>query len=189
MKLTAREKKMTIVGACIAIGVLLYYAATIVLPNTEELTRQVKSKERALLEQKESLNGETRYKTRLEELRGHVKTFKTRLLPGDNPNIAGAELQKILKGFADQSGVEITMKSTLPVPDKKVEDMLTKISVKIDTNCNLEQLVQFIYAIENYETYLKIDECTISGFRIQRRFEIRPSLTISGYISALEVKS
>ena len=75
------------------------------------------------------------------------------------------------------------------LPEKKTQDSLTKVSVKIDTNCNLEQLVQFINAIENYEKHLKIDDCTISGFRIQKRFEIRPSLTISGYIGTREEKS
>jgi hypothetical protein len=83
--------------------------------------------------------------------------------------------------------VEITMKNILP--EKKTQDSLTKVSVKIDTNCNLEQLVQFIATIENYEKFLRIDDCTISGFRVQRRFEIRPSLTIAGYISTREAKS
>jgi hypothetical protein len=49
--------------------------------------------------------------------------------------------------------------------------------------------VQFIATIENYEKFLRIDDCTISGFRVQRRFEIRPSLTIAGYISTREAKS
>lgn len=66
---------------------------------------------------------------------------------------------------------------------------MTKVSVRIDINCNLDQLVQFLTAIENYEKYLKIDECMINGFRIQKRFEIRPSLTIAGYINLPDSKS
>jgi hypothetical protein len=167
--------------------VLIYYAITLALPNSENLTQNVEIKKKMLLRQRETLSREALYKTRLEQFNGKLETYRMRLLPGDNPNVAGAALQTILKDFADQSGVEITQKNILP--EKKTQDLLTKISVKIDTNCNLEQLVQFISAIENYEKHLKIDDCTISGFKIQKRFEIRPSLTISGYISTREVKS
>ena len=152
-----------------------------------EAVPEVDLKKRMLLKHRETLSREAIYKTRLEQLSGHLETYRARLLPGDNPNVAGAALQTILKNFADQSGVEITMKNILP--EKKTQDSLTKVSVKIDTNCNLEQLVQFIATIENYEKFLKIDDCTISGFRVQRRFEIRPSLTIAGYISTREEKS
>jgi len=143
-------------------------------------------KKRMLLKQRESLTREESFIKRIDQYSGRLKGEMGLLLPGENPNVAGAELQKILKDFADQSGVEITQKNILP--EKKVQDLLTKVSVRIDTNCNLEQLVQFMTAIENHEKYLKIEECMINGFRIQKRYEIRPSLTIAGYISAREEK-
>jgi type II secretory pathway component PulM len=187
VKLTAREKKVIGFGACVVAAVLIFFAITLLLPNSEKLSQEVDLKKRILLKHRETLSREAIYKARLEQLSGHIETYRARLLPGDNPNVAGAALQTILKNFADQSGVEITMKNILP--EKKTQDSLTKVSVKIDTNCNLEQLVQFIATIENYEKFLRIDDCTISGFRVQRRFEIRPSLTIAGYISTREAKS
>ncbi len=188
MKLTIREKRIIVIAACVAAAVLIYYVATLVLPTSGDLAQSVDNSKKMLLKQRETLSREANYKLRLEQFKRNLETYRTRLLPGDNPNVAGAALQTILKDFADQSGVEITQKNILP-PEKKTQDLLTKISVKIDTNCNLEQLVRFISAIENYEKHLKIDDCTISGFRIQRRFEIRPSLTVSGYISTREEKS
>jgi len=189
VKPTAREKRIIIIGACIAVAVLIYYGATKLIPDSGNLSQRVDLQRKLLLRQRETLSREALYQARLKQIKGRLETYRTRLLPGDNANVAGAELQKILKDFADQSGVQITMKNILNLPEKKNQDLLTKVSVKIDTNCNLEQLVQFIAAIENYEKHLKIDDCTISGFRIQRRFEIRPSLTISGYISTREEKS
>ena len=182
MKINAREKRIIAIGICIAAAVMIYYAATLLLPNRESLSQDVSLKKRMLLKQRETLTREEVYKKRIDQYRARVEKEIRLLLPGDNPNVAGAELQKILKDFADQSGVEITQKNILP--EKKVQDLLTKVSVRIDTNCNLEQLVQFMTAIESYEKYLKIDECMINGFRLQRRFAIRPSLTIAGYIHA-----
>jgi len=187
VKLTVREKRFIGFGACIVAAILIFFAITLLLPNSEKLSQEVDLKKRILLKHRETLSREAIYKTRLEQLNGHIETYRARLLPGDNPNVAAAALQTILKNFADQSGVEITMKNILP--EKKTQDSLTKVSVKIDTNCNLEQLVQFIATIENHEKFLRIDDCTISGFRVQRRFEIRPSLTIAGYISTREAKS
>jgi hypothetical protein len=191
VKLTAREKRVIGFGACVIAAVMIYFAISLLLPNSENLSKEVDFKKRMLLKQRETLSREAIFKTRLEQLSGHIETYRARLLPGDNRNVAGAALQTILKDFADQSGVEITMKNILQEnsQDKKTQDSLTKVSVKIDTNCNLEQLVQFITTIENYEKFLRIDDCTISGFRVQRRFEIRPSLTIAGYISTREEKS
>jgi len=186
VKITSREKRIIAIGACVAVGVLIYYAFTILLPDGEGLAQEVTLKKRMLLKQRESLTREESFIKRIDQYSGRLKGEMGLLLPGENPNVAGAELQKILKDFADQSGVEITQKNILP--EKKVQDLLTKVSVRIDTNCNLEQLVQFMTAIENHEKYLKIEECMINGFRIQKRYEIRPSLTIAGYISAREEK-
>jgi hypothetical protein len=180
VKITSREKKIIIIGICVAVAVMIYYASNLILPNRESLSQDVSLKKRMLLKQRETLTREEIYKKWIDQYSERLKKERTLLLPGNNPNVAGAELQKILKDFADQSGVEITQKNILP--ERKVQDLLTKVSVRIDTSCNLDQLVQFLTAIENYEKYLKIDECMINGFRIQKRYEIRPSLTIAGYI-------
>ena len=186
MKITTREKRIIAIGICLAVAVMIYYAAALLLPDGESLSQDVIQKKRLMLKQRETLTREEGYKKRIDQFGGRLQKEKALLLPGDNPNVAGAELQKILKDFADQSGVEITQKNILP--EKKVQDLLTKVSVRIDTNCNLEQLAQFMTAIGNYEKYLKIDECMINGFKIQKRYEIRPSLTIAGYINAREEK-
>ncbi|MBN1571090.1 MAG: hypothetical protein JXA73_24860 [Acidobacteria bacterium] len=182
MKINSREKRIIIIGICVAAAVMIYYAANLLLPNRESLAQDVSLKKKMLLKQRETLIREEYFKKRIEQYGARLEKEMALLLPGDNPNVAGAELQKILKDFADQSGVEITSKNILP--ERKVQDLLTRISVRIDTNCNLDQLVQFMAAIQNHEKYLKIEECMINGFRIQRRYEIRPSLTIAGYISS-----
>ena len=75
------------------------------------------------------------------------------------------------------------------MPDKK-QGMLTKISARIDTSCDIEQLVRFLSEIENYSKFLKIEELMISSFRmpVQGKYEIRPNLTVAGYILTQEEK-
>jgi hypothetical protein len=186
VKVNTREKKVITVGAILAGAVLIFYAFTALLPDREGLSETVEVKKKMLLKQRETLGREETYKIRLEENGKHLAQDLTRLLSGENPNVAGAELQKILKDFADQSGVEITQKNILP--EKKVQDRIVKVAVHIETNCGPEQLVQFLTAVENYEKFLTIDEFMVTSFKIQKKYEIRPGLTISGYISVPETK-
>jgi hypothetical protein len=110
------------------------------------------------------------------------------LLPGNNSAEAGAELLKLLKDFAEQNGVQIAAGNNLP--EKKMQG-LTKVSARIDTMCDIEQLVQFMAAIGNYPKHLRIEELTINSFRMpaQKKYQIRPSLTIAGYIHSMEGKT
>jgi Tfp pilus assembly protein PilO len=186
VKVGAREKKVIIFGAGIVAVVLIIYALELVLPNRESFAATVELKKKMLLRQRETLKREEAYKARLDQCRENLQQNMARLLPGDNYNVAGAELQKTLKEFADRSGVEITQKNVLQ--EKKAQDNLMKVSVRIETNCNLEQLTPFLIDIKNYDKLLTIDEFMISGFKNQKRYEIRPSLTVSGFISAHETK-
>jgi hypothetical protein len=182
MKVTRREKRLIVVGAVVIAASLIFYALTLLLPNRETLAQNVELKKKMLIRERAILSQEGTYKNRLEEYSKHLKQDLDRLLPGDNPNVAGAELQKILQSFADKSGVEITQKNILQ--EKEVQGGLVKISVRIETNCDPEQLVQLLTAIENYEKFLTIDEFTVSSFRVQREYRIRPSLTVSGFIDS-----
>jgi hypothetical protein len=186
MKITAREKKLIVVGVCAIAASLIFYSLTLLLPNRESLSQSVELKKKMLLRERETLSREETYKARLEQYRQYLEQDLTRLLPSNNPNVAEAELQKILQDFADQSGVEITQKNILP--EKEVQGGLIKISVRIETNCDPEQLVKFLTIIENYEKFLTIAEFTVSSFRVQKTYKIRPSLTVSGYIDSQKIK-
>ena len=186
MKVTSRERIVIIIGIVAAALVLIFYATTSLLPDSEGLSQNVELKKRMLRSQRETLTREDFYKTRLDQYRKQLDLDKTRFLPGENASMAGAELQKVVKNFADQSGVEITQRNILQ--EKKVQDLVTKVSLRIETNCTPEQLVQFLASIESYEKMLKIDELVVSGIRLGKKYEIRPSLTISGYITLPEEK-
>ncbi len=182
MKITLREKRGIVVGAVIVAALALFYAVTSLLPSRESLSQSVELKRKMLIREREILSREETYKARLEQYKQYLGQTLTRLLPGNNPNVAEAELQKILQDFADQSGVEIIQKNILP--EKEVQGGLIKVTVRIETNCDPEQLVKLLTVIENYERFLTITEFTISSFKVQKKYQIRPSLTVSGYIDA-----
>lgn len=187
MRVSAREKKFLIGGGAITLAGLILYLGVVMVPSRELLSKEVETKKRALLRQREMVGREDFYRARVEEYKQRLKQDHTRLLPGDNPSIAGAELQRVLKSLADQSGVEVIRRDIQP--SQKLQDNLVKVAVRIETNCVPEQLVQFLAAVENYDKFLSVDELAITSFRIQKRWEIRPSVVVAGLIAAVENKS
>jgi hypothetical protein len=190
VKLTLRERRILFAGIAVAAAILIFYALISWLPDQARLSQQVDTAKNILLKQREILSLEETYRKRVEQGEIYQKQVMTRLLPGDNFNVASAELQKVVKDFADQNGVDIMSKTTLL--EKKVADseFLTKVSLQMIVNCELEQLVNFLTAIENYDKFLKVEELSINSinYKMQRRSEIRISLTITGYIRSPETK-
>ncbi len=186
MKLGARERKFVIIGlGLIAVLALLY--TLMPSPDSGELDDTVDLKKKTLLRQRETLYLEGVYESQLQLYKNRIQANRARLLPGENPNVAGAELLKTLTNFADRSGVEITQKSVLK--EEKVENQLLKISARLVTRCEMDQLVQFLTEIENYDKFLTIDEFMIRAARGRADSEMRPNLTISGYIDSNENKT
>jgi hypothetical protein len=182
VKLTLRERRILFAGIVAVIAISIFYAMISLLPDRERLLQKVDTDKNIILKQREILGLEQSYRKRAEQGDNHQKLVMTRLLPGDNSNVASAELQKVLKDFADQNGVDITVKTTMS--EKKVpdNDFLTKVAVRIEISCNLEQLVNFLAAIENYDKLLKVEELVITSFRMQKIYQIHPSLMVVGYI-------
>lgn len=110
--------------------------------------------------------------------------MKRASFPGDNPSIVGAELQKTLIDIAARTQVEIMRKNIQK--EQKLQDNLIKVAVRVDVNCQPEQLVQFLSEIGNYDKHLNVDELMITSYRIQKKIEIRPAITVSGYIRGPE---
>jgi type II secretory pathway component PulM len=186
VKITSRERKFLIAGAAVCAISIIVYLAILFVPSRDELANEVRSKKTMLLREKEILDQEENYKARIEDYRKRLQADLAGLLPGDNPNVAAAELQKVLTDLAERNGVEIVRKDIQK--EKKVQDNLTKVSVRIETNCVPDELVQFLAAIENYEKFLTLDLLAVNAFRMQKGYQIRPSITVSGYIMAQESK-
>jgi len=188
MKVNAREKKILYAGIVIAAAIMIYYGATLFSPGDgESLADKVATQENLLRRYKELIAREESYKKQIEFAETDIEKIRARLLPGNTATSAGMELQRILDGFAEQSGVLITNKS--PQPERKVtdSDSLTKISVRVQLDCRIEDLVDFLIAIKNYDKFLRVEDIVINtqtSTQTRQMIIRRPlSMVIAGYIS------
>jgi hypothetical protein len=179
VKISTREKRFLFIGGGIALVVIAFYLVPLLLP--EDLSVQVETKKSMLQKQRDLIGQEESFKARLTQGQQRLDQLKGRLLPGDNPAAAGPALQKVLQDFADSLQVEVSRKTIMP--EQKLPENLTKVTVQLDVNCTLDQLVRLITAIENYDKFLKVDELFIQGMRLRNRDEIRPSLKVAGLVA------
>jgi hypothetical protein len=194
LKITAREKRYIAIGALVIAAVLVFYAFSSLQDESANISKKVDQKREKLARQLEIMNRKPYYEKELNLYTLQLQKDRSRLLTGDNPNVAAAELGKILENFAATSGVEIGSKT--PQGEKKFDDKLMRVSVQINTNCILDQLVQFLASLENYDKFLTVTEFSLysSGLKNpgfgnpQKRNEIHPILTISGFIVAPAAK-
>jgi len=187
MQISGRERKFVIVGAIAAVVIAVFYFVSGPSSVRQEASLSVEQQRRALLQSREIMAQEPVYRVRTEQYRQRLQQLRVTFLPGDNASIAGAELQRVLKELADRSGVDIVRRTIRG--EQKLQNGVVKVSVNIETNCQPDQLVRFLAAIENYEKRLSVDEMQINSFRIQKRYEMRPILTVSGYILVPETKA
>jgi type II secretory pathway component PulM len=187
MNVTGRERKFIIFGAIALLAIAVFYFVSGTSPVKQEASLSVEQQRRALLQSREILAQEPAYRARADQYRQRLQQLRAKFLPGDNASIAGAELQRVLKELADQCGVDIVRRTIRG--EQKLQNGVVKISVNIETNCQPDQLVRFLAAIENYEKHLSVDELQINSFRIQKRYEMRPILTVAGYILVAETKT
>jgi type II secretory pathway component PulM len=179
VKISTRDRQFLIVGGIIAIAVIVVYVAPLLLP--QDLSATVENKKNYLQKQREMIGQEESLKARIAQDQQRIARDLDQLLPGDNPSAAGPALQKVLQDFADAVQVEISRKTILP--QQQLSDNLTKVTVQVDVNCNLDQLVRLIGAIENYDKFLKVDELFIQPMGPRSKDQIRPSLKVAGFVA------
>jgi type II secretory pathway component PulM len=187
MKITSRDKKILLVGGMAVLLIGVFYAVTTLIPSRDELSREVELKKRLLIKQRDMIGQDQTYASRLERYNKRLEQDMGRLLTGSTPAMAAAELQSMLSDLAAQNGVEISRKTARP--EQKVLENLMKVAVQMETNCGPDQLVQLLSAIENYNKFLTVDELGVTSYRIQKKLEIHPLITVAGYFAAPEAKA
>ena len=186
MKASAREKKTLYAGIAIAAIIIIYYVATSFSPGDgESLADKVATQESLLVRQKELIGRKDFYEKRIEDTEDDLVKIQARLLPGNDAGTAVMELQRILDDFAERSGTVITSRTILPERKVADSDSMIKVSVRIQLDCTLEDLVDFLTAVKNYEKFLKVEEIQISVNLTQRQYVFRRPvpMSIAGYIS------
>ncbi len=132
-----------------------------------------------LKRQRQLIRGESKLQEGFQQLEARIAEEEKRLLPGEKPSLAAAELQKIVNSIIRrQDGIILSGKPLLP---KEVDTYLV-IPVQVSLNCRVSSLKNILYQLEAYPLLLRIPEVKIKVLKKRSPKDVQVVLVIEGLI-------
>ncbi len=176
-------KKKTLWFILSLIGAVILYFLGILpwLEAKKKMEEEIQMKQHLVLKYQEYINGKKGIEEDLRNLRLRFENIKKRLIEGETPQLASANLQEIIKKIATSKDIQIR---SFRILEPKDLNYYRKISIQIDFNPthSLLNLVQFLSEIENHEKMLAVSEMDLLVFNIRMPNNIQGNLIISGWM-------
>jgi len=180
MKLTARDRKVLIIGAVvIAAFVLIRFALVPLYRYSAKMSDEIKNvkfqykNSVRLVSQRAALDYE------LNELKKIGSNFESLLIKARNPNVAGAKLQQTLDGFLQQSHLKTRSKKIL-----KTEERAGFVAVPVELSAagSLSELKDFLTKVMNDKMLLQVRKMTLRPENQRDPKKIFIDLEVVGYV-------
>lgn len=122
------------------------------------------------------LNHKEKFEKELGNLENNWKFMKNKVFMDNSNDLAFSRIQQIINEIANPRNV--TVKSYKFEEAKEVENFYI-LPVSLEISAKYEDFVSILYAIENYNIYLKISHLEIMSFYENEKLNIR--MVVEGY--------
>jgi Tfp pilus assembly protein PilO len=178
------DKKIWLVIAILAGGVVLYFALIFPFSLNREVTEKLEIEEQRYNNYLKLISQRPAKDAILKRLTRKKGKYNNRLLEPDKPPVVAARLQNTLKEMASEEGVDIISEKQLTIIER---DPFIEIPIEITLKCSITKLTNLIYAIEDFKKFLDISKLSIRVVNIRKPIDVRADLRISGFILAQDV--
>ncbi|MBF0542735.1 MAG: type 4a pilus biogenesis protein PilO [Nitrospirae bacterium] len=178
IKLNDRERYLFFIALIIAIGIFINFGVNWYKGQAGNLDEQIESRRLFLKKQVELLSDKD-IKTRFKEAREQLVVINDRLLAGNNPHIASAQLQKSLSKTAGSIGVKI---DTVSVRKPEDLDIYLKIPIELTLYTSIDKLTAMLLKIETSKIMLSISNIRLNTDEKNVSKLILVTMTVSGYM-------
>ena len=180
--LRARERWLLAAASAVAVVTLGYVYGVEALVDRHRTTQELIAARQSLLVRDQRLLGrQARYAAELETLQVELAQRRGRLLPGDKPPIAASELQKLVKGTAQESGVEVRSERILPPTDR---GGYTEVPIEVTLSGPIRALAALLYRLEAAPVTVTLNDVKLRVLSVTAPREISATLSLAGYIAA-----
>lgn len=178
--LQPRERRLLVVGAIVAAGVLGYmYGVEPLLERHERVQVLIAGREELLARQQRLLARRDRYAQEREALQAEIAQRRTRLLPGDKPPLAASELQKLVKSTAQETGVEVRSERILPITER---GGYVEVPVEVTLSGPVRAVVLFLQRLEAVPVQVSVQDVKLRVVSVAAPRELLATLAVTGYI-------
>lgn len=179
--LSKRDRRVVITGGIVVAALLLFTYGVLPFYDAQKAVgRRLNNSEERLKRYVSEIQLEPAYSKQLKELEAVLSHTDSKLLQARDPSIASAQLLEIVKGLENQTGVSIVRSN--PLPEKKVGEHFSRITLQIHLESNMTALTNFLYALSTYPKFLIVDDFTVQSFQSRGDTRIQPRMQISAFI-------
>lgn len=174
----------------VGIATLTLIVTVVVLPLREEMKKmeeETSVKKMTLAKYSQFLQNRKAVEEELDRTRKQYDSFQQRLLIGETPQLAAANLQEMVKKALDRNGMTIR---GFRILEPKDGQFYLRISIHIDFNPvnNMLSLIQFIHDLEHQDKDLIISEMDLLVPNPRMPNQIQGSFVITGAMKKAEAK-
>jgi type II secretory pathway component PulM len=179
--LQSRERRLLILAGIVAAIVVGYlYVVEPLVDRHERVQGQIQTREQLLAHQQRLVARRDRYVQERKELASEIERRRGRLLPGDKTPLAASELQKLVKGLAQDAGVEVRSERILPTTDR---GGYTEVPVEVTLAGPIRALVTFFHRLDGVPAQISVQDLKIRVVSVAAPKELLATLQVTGYIA------
>ena len=187
-KATLSQKKFLWVLIGIAVVLAAYFFLLVPLVEAmKKADQEMTLNQRILLKYTEILQSRKAVEEGLARTQKQMEEVQKRIIPGETPQLGAANLQDLVKRLAEKNNLGLRSFRNL---DPKEVGSFRRISVQIEFNplSSMQNLTQFLYALEHQEQKLMISEMDLLVFNPRMPANVQGNLIISGFMKGSEGK-
>ena len=174
-----KDKKLAIILGIIA-GLLAFVLGIMaILSYNSDIKSKIKERKQKIQRDISKVEKRSTKEAELEYLQHKRASFDQRLLLGETPAVAAAELQTILSDMASEFDLMI---SSQRIITPKEHGIFLEVPVQITTQCTVTKLQELLYQIETYPLFLSISDLNIQVVRRADQKEVKATINVSGVI-------
>ncbi len=180
-RISSRNKRALLVLGSFLAGYLLIFE--LIFPFYDQqsvLADQIEERKQALQRALRVVQEENLYRGQLESAVRAVDISHQHLLDASDPITGRQQVEEAVRLLAQQNGVRVTRSN--PLPERKVGEQYNKVTVQLNLDCDLNQLVSFLHSISVHQKFLLVEDFNLASFRVKDESRIQPRMQISGFI-------
>lgn len=181
LRISSRNKRALIILGIFLGGYLLIFE--LVLPFYDRqsvLAERINERRQSLQRALRAVREQEIYRAQLAMAEQAVEDYHRTLLEASDPISGRQQLEETVRLLAQQAGVRVTRSN--PLPERNVGDDYTKVTVQLNLDCDLDELIGFLHAISVHPSFLVVEEFNLASFRVKDQSRIQPRMQISGFI-------
>lgn len=144
-----------------------------------QLTREVEDEIDLYEKYLKTIVNEKSVKREIKAYENVINSLDRSLIPGETPDLALPELNKIIKDLARKNKINV---DRLAPRNPRELDVFSVVSVKFPVRATTEQLKNFLYDIETHERLLIVEELQVRVQRLRNPRDFKAEFVVSGLI-------